>query len=44
VHDVVDVVQRTHQPALIPHVTDEPPQPPVVGEQLAELVLLELVP
>ena len=43
VHDVVDVVHRAQQPALVADVADEPAQARVVAEQLPDLVLLELV-
>ena len=43
VDDVVDVVHRAQQAALVTDVADEPAQARVVVEQLADLVLLELV-
>ena len=43
VHDVVDAVHRAQQPALVADVADEPAQARIVVEQLADLVLLQLV-
>ena len=42
-HDVVDVVHRAQQALLVADVADEPAQARVVAEELAHLVLLELV-
>jgi hypothetical protein len=43
-HHVVDAVHRPGQAVPIAHIADEPAQPRVVAEVLADLILLQLIP